>query len=617
MVHRELRRKTKWLTESGNVINIDLCVDSGAAVSLIDKHVVSTNSLSILPTDGNLTLQGAFDGSTTTNIIGHVPLRTAIDDDLVEINFQVANSDSLSQTLLGWPQIKRLGLTIHPNGDIITPGGRHYGEKIPVTIRLLSSEQSFGVSCYNIKAAESCTVKIDNYLTYSRGNQTVIAATKPRVISEDDVYNHLTEMPPAGSSLELEHFNDDLLITKMTSVNKTLSKSQKSRILKILRNNMACLTNSKTVIGNVKESDFIFEQTFTEDPLPVRQYGQNDSKKRFVDVEIRKLTDMGVLEEVPPSCVKTVTSQMLTLQKKSIPGEQPELRCVLDLRLINTITVPSNHMLIDMDSVLDQVKSYKYFISCDICKAFWSLSIHPSQRKYFVLQSPITLKLYQMVKMPMGSKNSSQVWQNFISSVVLSDINDCLCYIDDIFLMGNDVDTLLKNFDKLLKRLVRYNLKINLNKIHSLLNTECSCFGFIASQHGLKPDPKRVESLVNMKKPNTKKLLLSAIASFNYYRRSVLNFSIITASLYEMTHRKSKFEWTSKTTKDWLKLKQALIDHVLLTKRNASWPLILQTDASIEGMGAILLQQTKSGDPRPHLSIARERAQYVSILFKY
>ena len=103
-----------------------------------------------------------------------------------------------------------------------------------------------------------------------------------------------------------------------------------------------------------------------------------------------------------------------------------------------------------------------------------------------------------------------------------------------------------------------------------------------------------------MEKPSTVTQLRSFFGSVSNYQRFILHFNAIAAPLQQMTYSKlgknSPVPWTDKAERAFLKLREALAGEPVLQLVKPDFPFILQTDASDEGLGAVL-QQAWSDNP--------------------
>ena len=69
--------------------------------------------------------------------------------------------------------------------------------------------------------------------------------------------------------------------------------------------------------------------------------------------------------------------------------------------------------------------------------------------------------------------------------------------------------------------------------------------GHIATREGLKPDPKKIEAIKKLQRPQTKKQVRQVLGLASYYRQFVPNFAATAAPLYTLTKKEPKgVEWT-------------------------------------------------------------------------
>ncbi|GFU49801.1 transposon Ty3-I Gag-Pol polyprotein [Nephila pilipes] len=88
------------------------------------------------------------------------------------------------------------------------------------------------------------------------------------------------------------------------------------------------------------------------------------------------------------------------------------------------------------------------------------------------------------------------------------------------------------------------------------------------------------------------------------------NFSTIATSLHEVTEAKSSFNWTEECQKSFNSLKQTLTTSTVLTYPRTDEDFILDTDASNEGVGAVLFQKIENEDNTDHM-VAKRSSQSI------
>ena len=77
----------------------------------------------------------------------------------------------------------------------------------------------------------------------------------------------------------------------------------------------------------------------------------------------------------------------------------------------------------------------------------------------------------------------------------------------------------------------------------------------------------------------------------SYYRRFICNFAEIGKPLYRLTEQGRQFNWTAECDTAFAVFKLRLSSTPVLAFPDFSLPLILDTDASQSGIGAVLSQE--------------------------
>nr|GEZ25160.1 putative reverse transcriptase domain-containing protein [Tanacetum cinerariifolium]GEZ80084.1 putative reverse transcriptase domain-containing protein [Tanacetum cinerariifolium] len=80
-----------------------------------------------------------------------------------------------------------------------------------------------------------------------------------------------------------------------------------------------------------------------------------------------------------------------------------------------------------------------------------------------------------------------------------------------------------------------------------------------------------------------------------YYRRFIEGFSKIARPMTKLTQKKVKFEWGNKQEEAFQGIKQILCSAPILALPKGSEDIVVYCDASIKGLGAVLMQREKLG----------------------
>lgn len=114
--------------------------------------------------------------------------------------------------------------------------------------------------------------------------------------------------------------------------------------------------------------------------------------------------------------------------------------------------------------------------------------------------------------------------------------------------------------------------------------------GHLYSGDGVRPDPKHVKSIENLKSPKDKTSLLSVLGLFKYVAKFVENMSSITAPLRELTKNDVPFEWKTEHEEAFNELKSIIKSKPVLAYYDLKKTCVIQTDASKDGLGCCLMQ---------------------------
>ena len=124
----------------------------------------------------------------------------------------------------------------------------------------------------------------------------------------------------------------------------------------------------------------------------------------------------------------------------------------------------------------------------------------------------------------------------------------------------------------------------------ALFKTEVSFLGHVVSESGISCDPKKIESVQNWPVPTNVSEVKSFLGLVGYYRRFCENFSTVAYPLTELTHKSRAFVWTGECQIAFDRLKSKLTSSPILSYPTENDEFILDTDASLHGIGAVLSQ---------------------------
>lgn len=318
-----------------------------------------------------------------------------------------------------------------------------------------------------------------------------------------------------------------------------------------------------------------------------------------------------------------------------------ELRLCTDFRWLNQRTEKDAYPLPHQADALASLGGNCYFSTMDLTSGFYNIPIHEEDRKYTACTTPVGL--YEYNRMAQGLCNSPATFSRMMTAI-FGDHNylSLLCYLDDLLVFGKTGQEALDRLEMVFSRLQDHNLKLSQKKCYFLRKT-VKFLGHIVSESGIATDPAKVSTIsefrvVDLMEGDEKTPSPTKIKSFlgmaNYYSHFIDSFSTLAKPLYKLTAgqkmkgrggkggpravkptRLTPADWTAECEVAVEKIKRALINTVTLAHPDFQRPFLLSTDASMDGLGAVL-SQTPEGEKKPRpvafvsKSLSRPQSRY-------
>ena len=136
------------------------------------------------------------------------------------------------------------------------------------------------------------------------------------------------------------------------------------------------------------------------------------------------------------------------------------------------------------------------------------------------------------------------------------------------------------------------NVRLNYEKLQ-YKQTEVEFLGETYTVNGCKSAKGKVQAIAEMPIPSWKKEVQSFIGMMNYLSKFSARLSELALPIRELAKDKAAFNWGPEHQAAFKLVKNEIITAPMLTYYDPKKTTVLQTDASINGLVACLLQDEK------------------------
>jgi hypothetical protein len=277
----------------------------------------------------------------------------------------------------------------------------------------------------------------------------------------------------------------------------------------------------------------------------------------------------------------------LVVAPKATP---PYIRFCGDYVAINKHMQCGNYTIPNVKHELNKIIGYKLFADIDLTNAFHQVRLHEETSEKLSLQTP--WGQYEPMFMPEGISPGNATLQETIRDL-FADFSDwAIMIFDNLLILGNDPQDLYEKIEKIIKRCSERNVKLKMAK--SWLGfEEVNFFGYVCRHKSYQVSPDKKTALAEIPMPDTTKKARSLLGKGVFFSSFTPKYSDLVAHLPDMT--KSTFDWDSDKWKhDYVQEYKDFITGLQnaceLFYPDYSLQWILRTDASMLGVGAVLLQ---------------------------
>lgn len=369
-----------------------------------------------------------------------------------------------------------------------------------------------------------------------------------------------------------------------------LDNIKKARIHKLIENHKTVFAKDKYDVGTVTDYEARID-LLVDKYCSKRPYRCTLEDKIEIEKQVGNLLRNNMIEESYSPFAAPVT---LAFKR----DENTKSRLCIDFRELNKIVIPQAQPFPLISDLIVKARNCKYFTTLDINSAFWSipLRIEDRQKTGFVTQDGH----YQWTCLPFGLKTSPAIFQRILSNILrnnnLKDFTEN--YIDDILIFSKSFEDHVNHIEKVLKAIKKEGFRLKFQKC-TFAASSVKYLGHIIGNNTVKPLKDNLISIRNFPTPKTQKNIRQFLGKINFYHEYIPNGSILLDPLHRLLRKNTQFIWSEECEKSFSKIKNILCSQPVLEIFDKDLPITIYTDASLNGIGAILKQIQKDGKEKP------------------
>ena len=262
--------------------------------------------------------------------------------------------------------------------------------------------------------------------------------------SEDEVLNEVPVM--LGDSLIENDLNVGILNGK-----------QQEKFNQLITTNNDLFASDISQLGRTNIIQHRID-TGTERPVKQRFYRSNPVEERFLEEEIERLLQKGLIKR----SFSPWASPVVVVSKKN--GKQ---RLCVDYRKLNALTKKDAYPIPRIDDMLSAMERAKWFTTLDLASGYWQVEMDRSdqEKTAFIVKQGT----YEFTVMPFGLTNAPATFQRLMNQVFNGMLyKGVIVYLDDINIYSKTFDEHLEKLQEVLQRLQAAGLKLGPDKCHFL-----------------------------------------------------------------------------------------------------------------------------------------------------
>ncbi|GJV16672.1 putative reverse transcriptase domain-containing protein [Tanacetum coccineum] len=384
-------------------------------------------------------------------------------------------------------------------------------------------------------------------------------------------------------------FGNEILTVRVflahVTTKKAEDKSEEKRIedVPIVRDFPKVFPEDLSGIPPARQVEFQIDLIPGAAPVARAPYRLAPSKMKELSDQLKELSDKGFIR---PSS-SPWGAPVLFVKKKD-----GSFRMCIDYRELNKLTTKNRYPLPRNDDLFDQLQGSSVYSKIDLRSGYHQLRVREEDIPKTTFRT--RYGRYEFQVMPFGLTNAPAVFMDLMNRVCKLYLDKfVIVFIDDILIYSKSKQEHEEHLKLILELLKKEELYAKFSKCEFWI-PKVQFLGHVIDSQGIHVDPAKIEFIKDWASPKTPTEIRQFLGLAGYYRRFIEGFSKIAKPMTKLTQKKVKFVWGNKEEAAFQLIKQKLCSAPILALPKGSEDFVVYCDASIKGLGTVLMQREKA-----------------------
>ncbi|GKB54416.1 putative reverse transcriptase domain-containing protein [Tanacetum coccineum] len=263
----------------------------------------------------------------------------------------------------------------------------------------------------------------------------------------------------------------------------------------------------------------------------------------------------------------------------------------IDYHKLNKLTVKNRYPLPKIDDLFDQLQGSSVYSKIDLISGYHQIRVRDEDIPKTAFRT--RYRHYEFQVMPFGLTNAPVVFMDLMNRVCKPYLDIfVIVFINDILIYSHNKEEHANHLRIILELLKKEKLYAKFSKYDFWIHIVQFLRHLIDSQ-GLHVDPAKIKAFKNWASPTTPTEIRQFLGLAGYYQRFIKDFLKIAKYLMELTQKNKKYIWGEDQESAFQLLKQKLCEAPILALPEGNNDFVVYCDASLQGLGAVLMQREK------------------------